>query len=58
MSAMKHICVIPGYVWCDKHCAIHDDTTNPYGYNEGDPDNCTEADHRQVHGYFSEDEEF
>lgn len=35
-----------GYVWCDTHGSIHDDTTAPFG--EGISDDCVAADHRPV----------
>ncbi len=37
---------IEGYVWCDEHGAVHEDTTDPYGY--GEPD-CRKVDHRAVY---------
>jgi hypothetical protein len=36
---------IPGYVWCDIHCGIHEDSNNPL-YERG---TCTKADHRSVY---------
>ena len=39
---------IDGYVWCDRHGAIHDDSLNPYDYS-GDENLCVAEDHRPVY---------
>lgn len=37
---------VPGWVWCDKHGEIHEETSDPYGY--GPPRYKTEEDMRCV----------
>lgn len=36
---------VVGYVWCDIHGGVHNDTTDPYGI--GHPD-CDRAEHRRL----------
>lgn len=45
MKNARRYHTIDGYVWCDRHGCIHDDTTDPYDY--GEPD-CRREDHRPV----------
>lgn len=45
--------VIDGYVWCDKHGGIHEDTLDPYAYGEPESgfedQRCTPEDHIPVY---------
>jgi len=42
---------VEGYVWCDRHGCVHDDSLNPYGYAESVPGNdlCDSTDHRPMY---------
>jgi hypothetical protein len=44
---------VKGYVWCDRHGEIHEDSLDPYAYGapeEGfDDPRCVPADHRKVY---------
>jgi hypothetical protein len=37
-----------GYVWCDNHGIVHEDTLNPNGYIEGQADICRPEHHHPM----------
>lgn len=44
---------VEGYVWCDKHGCVHEDSTDPYGTGTAD---CWRVDHRTLYMVASPDE--
>lgn len=46
---IRKLTEVIGYVWCDKHGGVHDDSLNPFGYIEdGKQDYCKPEDHRPL----------
>jgi hypothetical protein len=46
IDALRAYEAVSGYVWCDEHGGIHEDTDDPYNF--GRPD-CAESDHMPVY---------
>lgn len=45
---------VEGYVWCNKHGVVHEDSLDPYDYGPPtqagfDDPRCTKQDHRSVY---------
>ena len=44
----SRLVLVEGSVWCDKHCGVHEDSTNPYDCRD---DSCSKADHRKLYAH-------